>query len=76
MPRSEEWRINYMRRMVQLITQETLPMGIRLKILTTALRSNDPSIPALLKQLSNNNSPVVRQVIALGCGYYQEKSVN
>ena len=71
-PRSEEWRINYMRRMVQLITQEALPMGIRLKILTTALRSNDPSIPALLKQLSNNNSPVVRQVIALGCGYYQE----
>ena len=68
---SSDWRSNYMRKLIQLLTQDRLPLMLRAKLCAIVVNYHDPSIPALLKQLSNNPSSIVRQIVAIGCGYYQ-----
>ncbi len=76
-PRSAEWRSPVMRRLVSLTQSETVPNGVRARMIAAFYTFNDSNVPLLFKQMLLSTSPVVRQMAALGLGASQEvKSLN
>lgn len=66
-----DWRNQFMRQLVQLIHRQDLPFGIRTRLLSGILITNDSSVPTLMKSLLSSTLPWVRQMAALGCGAIQ-----
>jgi HEAT repeat protein len=67
-PTGTEWRSRVMRKMVNLINLDTLPLSIRGRLLAGFIASNDPSLNMLFRQLLVSPSPYVRQLAAIGSG--------
>jgi len=55
-PITSEWRIDLMRKLLNLITVDTLPFPIKARIMTLYTTSNDQNVSKLLKQLFSTNS--------------------
>ncbi len=74
-PLESRWRVNLMRRLVYLIKQDTLPLGLRMSFMAVAVASRDASLSVLFKQLFSSTSPEVRRISALGAGAARDKNV-
>jgi HEAT repeat protein len=71
-PANAPWRVQMMRRMVNALQKETIPLSIRTRIMAAFVNSNDSSLPQMFHQLLSSQSPVIRQLSALGCGAIQD----
>ena len=67
-PLSANWRSTMMRTLVTLIQNETLPMGVRARLVAAFYRSKDPSSQKLFRQLLVSKSPIIRRAALLACG--------
>jgi len=67
-----EWKTTIMRRLVELLHDEKLPLHAKLRMLSVMINSNDPLVATLMRQLLRSNSAIVRQLAALGCGALQD----
>lgn len=67
-PANAEWRPHFLRLLVNLLQNETLPLGSRARLIAAFYLSRDPSTAKLFKQLLVSRSAVVRQVALIGCG--------
>ncbi len=74
-PLESRWRVNLMRRLVYLIKQDTLPLGLRMSFIAVAVASRDASLSVLFKQLFTSPSPEVRRISALAAGAARDKNV-
>jgi HEAT repeat protein len=74
-PLESRWRVNLMRRLVYLIKQDTLPLGLRASFMAVAVASGDNSLSVLFKQLFTSTSPLVRRISALGAGVARDRNV-
>ncbi len=70
-PAATPWRAQVLRRMVTLIQQDDLSLGMRARVMAAFLAGGDSSLPLLVKQLMALRNPAVRQVAALGAGALQ-----
>ncbi|MGE5223128.1 MAG: NACHT domain-containing protein, partial [Omnitrophica WOR_2 bacterium] len=50
-PKAARWRSSVMRQAAMLIQNETLSLGLRARLLTSLVLSNDPGVPILMRQL-------------------------
>ena len=71
-PANAPWRVQMMRRLVNALQKDTLPLSIRARIMAAFVSSNDSSLPQMFHQLLGSPSPVIRQLAALGCGAIQD----
>ncbi|MGD0002756.1 MAG: HEAT repeat domain-containing protein [Anaerolineaceae bacterium] len=67
-PSNSLWKPQVMRKLVDLIYEETLPIFIKGRILTAFILSNDPSLPLLFKQMGQSTTPDLRLLSTLGNG--------
>lgn len=67
-PSNSLWKSQVMRKLVDLIYEETLPIFIKSRILAALILSNDPSLPLLFKQMGQSATPDLRILSALGYG--------
>ncbi len=67
-PLSAEWRPAVMRRMLNLIQQESVPVNVRARLAAAFACSNDPSNALLFKQLLGSPSAALRRLAALASG--------
>ncbi|MEJ5203484.1 MAG: NACHT domain-containing protein, partial [Anaerolineales bacterium] len=67
-----EWKTAIMRRLVELLHDERLPLLAKSRMLAGMINSNDPLVATLMRQLLRSNSATVRQLAALGCGALQD----
>jgi len=74
-PPESRWRVNLMRRLVYLIKQDTLPLGMRASFMAVAIASRDNSLSVLFKQLFTSPSPLIRRIAALGAGVARDRNV-
>jgi HEAT repeat protein len=74
-PLESRWRVNLMRRLVYLIKQDTLPLGLRMSFMAVAVASRDSSLSVLFKQLFGSASPEVRRISVLGAGVARDRNV-
>ncbi len=61
-----------MRRLVELLHDEKVPLPARSRFLAILISLNDPLVATLLRQLLRSSSAYVRQLAALGCGALQD----
>jgi len=57
-----------MRRIVQLLQNDSLPFNARCRLIAALVSSNDQTIPLLLKQMVTSKSSTIRRLAALGSG--------
>ena len=74
-PLESRWRVNLMRRLVYLIKQDTLPLGLRMSFMAVVVASRDSSLSVLFKQLFASPSPEIRRISALGAGVARDRNV-
>ncbi len=67
-PSNSLWKPQVMRKLVDLVYKETLPIFIKGRILSAFILSNDFSLPLLFKQMAQSTSPDLRLLSALGYG--------
>jgi hypothetical protein len=67
-PLKNNWHEVLLRKLANLLLNESQPMGIRYRALAGLLFSADPDIPQLLVELTLHPSPTVRQLAVLGLG--------
>jgi hypothetical protein len=67
-PRNAPWRGKVMARLVELLQQEGLPLGLRGQALSAFIASDDPAVAALFRQLFHKPSAELLQLCALGSG--------
>ena len=67
-PPNSSWKPQVMRKLIDLIYKETLPIFIKGRILAAFILSNDPSLPLLFTQMGQSASPDLRLLSALGHG--------
>ncbi len=72
-PVKTPWRNTVMRRLTEILKQESYPLSIRSRALAAFLNSNDPSVVLLLRQLLILNRPTSRLLAALGVGALQDQ---
>jgi HEAT repeat protein/energy-coupling factor transporter ATP-binding protein EcfA2 len=65
-------RTRIMRQVVQLLQNESVPYGVRLRLLASCSTSNDPALLVLFRQFLATPSPVLRSLAALGLGINQD----
>jgi HEAT repeat protein len=70
------WRTKTFYELSNSLIDETLPISVRLRALTALLKTNDPSIIILFKQLITHPSPSTRKLVALACGAMRENSLS
>lgn len=68
----EEWKAVTMRRLVELLHDDKIPLLARSRLLAILVSLNDPLVATLLRQLLRSSSTCVRQLAALGCGALQD----
>lgn len=62
------WRSELMRQLVNTLSDETLPLGIRARCIAALHLSGDGSVARLYQQLLVSKSPTIRRIALLGCG--------
>jgi len=67
-PTTSTWRSTLMRRIVQLLQNDSLPFNARCRLIAALVSSNDQTIPLLLKQMVTSKSSTIRRLAALGSG--------
>ncbi|RPI31033.1 MAG: HEAT repeat domain-containing protein [Chloroflexota bacterium] len=76
-PKNVRWRPLMMRRLVAMMQHEMLAMGLRMRAMCALAYSGDSGVALVFRQLLTNQSGIVRQLAALGCGLLRDtKSVN
>lgn len=68
LPAEVSWRNQILRRLFTLIQRESLPIGIRLRIMAAFVNANDGSINSMLKQMFISPSAPQRFLAAIGAG--------
>lgn len=58
-----------MRSLSNHLQRDNLPLGLRARLLSALLLSNDPGVSVLLRQISHTSSQDLRLLSALGLGY-------
>jgi hypothetical protein len=74
-PPTAAWRPPLFRAMASLIQDESLPDGLRMRILAGFACSNDSSLQRLFRQLFTSPSNVVRRLSLLGAGAWGEQAL-
>jgi hypothetical protein len=67
-PAASQWRIDYLRLLVQLLQNDSIPLPVRARMISIFAGSNEASASVLFRQLFGSNSSSVRQLAALGAG--------
>jgi DNA-binding transcriptional ArsR family regulator len=62
------WRDQILRSMADVLQQETLPLGLRTKVLSALAQSGESGISSLFQQMLKSEKHSVRWLGALGCG--------
>jgi len=62
------WRDQILSRMADVLQQETLPLGLRTKVLSALAQSGESGISTLFQQMLKSEKHSVRWLGALGCG--------
>lgn len=76
-PASIPWKNELIKRLIEIMQSENLPMGSRQRAAAALTQSGDPNIPALFRQNLASDSQNLRQIAILGCGAMAEaKAVN
>lgn len=65
---SAQWRSHIMRTLVTYLQNETVPPGMRMRMVAAFYLSEDPMTGKLFKQLLGSPSPIVRKAALLGLG--------
>ncbi len=66
------WRLNLMRILVTTTQTEHLPRGIRARAFAALVGSGDLGVISLCRKLVSSTDPFVRQLAALGLGYFND----
>jgi len=66
------WRRIILGRLSNFLSEESIPLGARARILSGLANTNDPDISALFRHLLKSRKPSVRQLAALGSGYQRD----
>jgi HEAT repeat protein len=75
--KTASWRDQILRSMGDVVQQETLPLGLRTKVLSALAQSGEAGISTLFQQMLKSEKHSVRWLGALGCGLIRdEKSVD
>ena len=67
-PRNASWRMPLMSKLVELLQNEDLPMGLRGQVIAAFAVSGDPSTASLFRQLMMAPSSELRRLGAIGAG--------
>ena len=67
-PNSAAWRNQLMRSLAQTLQDESLPMGLRTRLMANLAFSGEAGIGTLFKQMLNSSRYTVRWLGVLGCG--------
>jgi hypothetical protein len=68
-PQSSGWKTSLMRFLATRLQNNSYPLGLRARLLSALLISNDPGVSVLLRQISHTTSEDLRLLAALGMGY-------
>ncbi len=71
-PSNHLGRSKVMRRLANLLQNDTLPFAIRVELLAASATSNDPALALLYKQFITSPSSSLRSLAALGLGALQD----
>jgi hypothetical protein len=71
-PTDAEWRKPILQHLTTLIQKENLPLGLRVRILTSLATINDPGVLTLFRHLLKSDQSSVRQLGVLGCGFVRD----
>lgn len=71
--RKSSWRGKLLTTLATALQDDTIPLGLRGKIISSLARSGDPSVAALFRQLLQTRSTYNIQLAALGSGLMQDK---
>jgi HEAT repeat protein len=63
------WRTETLRDLAEQVQRENIPLGLRARLLSALLLSNDPAVNVLLGQISHTSIKDLRRMVALGLGY-------
>ena len=63
------WRTETLRYLAEQVQRENIPLGLRARLLSALLLSNDPAVNVLLGQISHTSIKDLRRMVALGLGY-------
>ncbi len=66
------WRIQVMRLLANVLQNESLPLGLRMRAISALAVSGSSGVSVLFRQLANSNNPEQRQIAALGLGYIRD----
>lgn len=76
-PEGSAWQGSLLRRLVETLQNEMIPLGLRVRALAALYASGNTAITVLLRQLLQSPKPTLRQLAALGCGSVRDdKSVD
>lgn len=67
--KSATWRTETMRFIADQVQREDIPLGLRARLISALLISNDQAVGVLLGQLSHTSNKDLRRIAALGLGY-------
>ncbi len=67
-PRNVPWRATLMSKLVEILQNEDLPIGLRGQVMAAFALSGDPNIAALFRQLMMASSSELRRLGAIGAG--------
>jgi HEAT repeat protein len=68
-PQTASWRAQVMRFLAAEFQRENIALGLRARLLSALLLSNDAGVGVLLRQISHTSIDDLRHIAALGMGY-------
>jgi hypothetical protein len=72
-----KWRVPVMEQLITLLRVPIQPMGLRGQVLAAILKSGDPGVPILLRQMLDADDPELLQLCALGIAFLKDsKSID
>ena len=66
------WRIQVMRLLANVLQEESLPVGLRGRAMSSLAISGSSGVSVLFRQLAKSDQPSQRQLAALGLGYIRD----
>ena len=74
-PENTDWYGKVMRRLADILQNDSLPLGIRVRALAALTISRSTGVNVLIHNLITSNDPTTRQLAALGAGQIQDIKV-
>ena len=74
-PENTDWYGKVMRRLADILQNDSLPLGIRVRALAALTISRSTGVNVLIHNLITSNDPTTRQLAALGAGQMQDIKV-